>query len=271
MIEHCVLPETVVVGEGAGRSSTITDSAYIGYGKDGLYFENPGAYQVRAVYQAPDGSRVASNVLTLRVRAPLTEEDAEAAELMMGDEQGQLMYLLGSDSPELRQGNAALRQVAEKQAEHPLAVYARLVQGVNAAREFKQITPQNEIKVRPPSEQESEDLLSAAIGSEAPAPPAIEARAGAADEDTLRGEGTLETARRMLEQRQSEGLPQTAKKYLGAATVTGRVLRRGDDRARDRDRGRDRDRDVETNGSRPGDPRPGDPSSRTPARGGSRR
>ncbi|MFI8280696.1 hypothetical protein ACIGBH_38540 [Streptomyces sp. NPDC085929] len=40
--------------------SAIYESAYIGYGKDGFYFQQPGRYQLRAQYYAADGSRVLS-------------------------------------------------------------------------------------------------------------------------------------------------------------------------------------------------------------------
>jgi hypothetical protein len=67
---------------------------------------------------------------------------------MLGDEQGQLLSLLGSDSPFLKRGRDALHEVATKHAKHPLATYARLALGVNDARDFKQITPDKQIVVR---------------------------------------------------------------------------------------------------------------------------
>ena len=62
----------------------IYESAYIGYGRGGLYFDSPGQYQIRAVYYAPDGSRVVSNPMAVRVRSPLSHEEDSAAELLMG-------------------------------------------------------------------------------------------------------------------------------------------------------------------------------------------
>ena len=61
------------------------------------------------------------------------------ADLLFGDEQGTLMYLVGSDFDGLSRGNEALTQVWSEHPDHPLADVARLIQGVNAAREFKQI------------------------------------------------------------------------------------------------------------------------------------
>jgi hypothetical protein len=98
------------------------------------------------------------------VRYPATPEDNDVAELMIGEEQGQLLALRGSDDETLRGGNKALDEVIEKHAEHPLATYARYVKGVNAARTFKTIEPATpkRLKVREADLDAAETLLSAA-------------------------------------------------------------------------------------------------------------
>ncbi|MDF3308888.1 hypothetical protein P3H15_28135 [Rhodococcus sp. T2V] len=131
-----------------GSRPAIYESAYIGFGRDGHMFEQPGLYQLRAQYLAADGSRVVSPVTELRVRRPMNREDELVGELLLGDEQGQLLALLGSDSAVLQSGNDALGTLLDEHAEHPLTVYARLVKGVNAARDFKLLTPQKTITVR---------------------------------------------------------------------------------------------------------------------------
>jgi hypothetical protein len=112
------------------------DSAYLGYGASGLTFERPGTYRLRAVYQVPDGSRVVSARTTVRVRHPLTAVDEQAGELLMGDQQGTLLALLGSDSTYLRTGNDALEELLARHGDHPLALYARMAKGTNAGRHF---------------------------------------------------------------------------------------------------------------------------------------
>lgn len=139
--------------------ASVESSAYVGYGRRGFYFEQPGIYEVRAVYSAVDGSRVVSNVAKLRVRAPSEQADEELADLFLGDETGQLLFLLGSDSPTLARGNEALDVVLDKFGSDPLADYARLVKGVNAAREFKTLTADNELRVRDARVDESVKLL----------------------------------------------------------------------------------------------------------------
>jgi hypothetical protein len=161
MIEHCIDEDrTVVLDE---ERPTIYDSAYLGYGKGGFYFDQPGLYEVRGIYVAPDGSRVVSPTLRLRVRSPHTPADEEVAELFSGDEQGQLFYLLGSDSAALESGRRAFETVLDKYGKHPLAVYARLVRGINRERDFKQLTVDKIVKVRYADTTESVSLLSSVV------------------------------------------------------------------------------------------------------------
>jgi hypothetical protein len=143
------------------------ETAYIGYGKRGLYFGQPGVYRVRAIYHAPDGSRVFSNVAQIRVRYPASSEDNEVAELMIGNQQGELFALRGSDDSELSDGNKALDEVISKYAKHPLAVHAQHVKGFNLARTFKIIDHMapGSLTVRKPDLQNAQSLLSAAAAA----------------------------------------------------------------------------------------------------------
>ena len=157
LLHHCMNDEdTIVLG---GEQQAFADMAFIHYGKDGFYFERPGTYRLRARYTAPDGSIIVSDTTTIRIRPPATAEDAEVAELLFGDEQGTLMYLVGSDFEGLQRGNDALTRVWEEHPEHPLANVARLIQGVNAAREFKEIQPDNTVSVREPDLDAAAGLL----------------------------------------------------------------------------------------------------------------
>jgi len=146
----------------------IEESAYIGYGAGGLYFDRPGTYKLRAIYQAPDGSQVFSNVAEFRVRHPVTQGEEDLADLLIGDEQGALFYLLGSDSPALASGNRAFDTVLEKHAKSPLADYVQAAKGVNAARTFVTVdaaTPE-EANIRPPELSTAEALLTAATAGD---------------------------------------------------------------------------------------------------------
>jgi hypothetical protein len=158
LIDHLVGDSQTVLGVG----DEIADSAYIGYGKGGFYFDQPGQYRVRAAYAAIDGSQVLSDILTIRVRYPVSPEDDKLAELFLGDAQGQLLYLKGSDNDRLRAGNDAFDEVLDRFEAHPMATYARMVKGVNAGRAFKTVNATNGklVTVRPARPDDSIALLS---------------------------------------------------------------------------------------------------------------
>lgn len=157
LLHHCMSDEdTVVLG---GEQQAFADMAFIHYGKGGFHFERPGTYRLRARYTAPDGSIVVSETATIRVNPPATAEDVEVADLLFGDEQGTLMYLVGSDFDGLRRGNDALTRIWSEYPEHPLADVARLIQGVNQAREFKQVEPDGTLTVRKPDVDTAVELL----------------------------------------------------------------------------------------------------------------
>jgi hypothetical protein len=159
LIDHLVGARESILG----RDDFVNDSAYIGYGKDGFYFDQPGHYRIRAAYAALDGSEVLSELITIRVRYPVTAAEEELADLFMGEDQGALLYLLGSDSDSLRRGNDAFEEVLSKYPKQPMANYARLVKGMNAGRQFKIVTEENESRmtVRPSQLDESTKLLTA--------------------------------------------------------------------------------------------------------------
>ena len=159
-IEHCIDVETTMLDS---DHPSIYESAYIGYGKDGHVFDTPGVYKLRGIYYALDGSVVQSEVISLRVRTPFNTTDEEGADLFLGEEQGMLLYLLGSDADELQSGNEAFEQILEKHADSPLAVYAQLIKGCNAAREFKTITDDQQVSVRDPQPEVATKMLSAVI------------------------------------------------------------------------------------------------------------
>jgi hypothetical protein len=125
------------------------DSAYLGYGADGLTFTQPGTYHLQARYTAPDGSVLASPDHVIQVSPPVDDADKAAGDLLTGDQQGTLLALLGSDAPQLADGNAALDTLITDHPQHPLTVFALMAKGTNAGRHFHTLTPDG-ITVRPP-------------------------------------------------------------------------------------------------------------------------
>jgi hypothetical protein len=156
LIRSCIADEGTILKD---SRSAVEGNAYIGYGQHGFYFDQPGIYRICAVYTGFDGEKVLSNVLNMRVRAPQNAEDEEVADLLFGQDQGTLLYLMGSDAPELKGGNEAFDDILEKHSKHTLANYARLVKGINTAREFKVVTTSDKLHVRKPKHEEAKKLL----------------------------------------------------------------------------------------------------------------
>ncbi|MEU4406170.1 hypothetical protein AB0F88_16740 [Streptosporangium sp. NPDC023963] len=140
------------------------DSAYIGYGAGGLTFPEPGTYRLRALYRAPDHSTVTSPELTIDIQAPTDETDQKAGDLLRGSQQGTLLALLGSDAPQLAEGNAALDELIATYPDHPLAVYALTAKGTNAGRHFLTLT-EDGIGVRPADTDTSIAQLSEVVAT----------------------------------------------------------------------------------------------------------
>ncbi len=145
LVEHLCIPKMVKLDQ---SNPSIYESAYIGYGKDGFYFDQPGNYIIKAAYPTSDGGYVTSEDLKIRVKSPITPEEDQICDLYGGDEQGRLFYLLGSDAAHLQKGNDALKTVVDKYGDHPLCAYAALVQGINAGRDFKCVDENKQITVR---------------------------------------------------------------------------------------------------------------------------
>jgi hypothetical protein len=143
LMEHLALADIKTIGT---DTPAIYESAYIGFGKSGFTFDQMGFYTVKAVYLSMDGSPVVSNEITLRVKSPVTASEDEIADLYLGNDQGYLFYLLGSDSDSLKNGNAALDLVIDKYPKNSLSSYASLVKGINASRNYKTITVDKDIK-----------------------------------------------------------------------------------------------------------------------------
>jgi hypothetical protein len=147
-------PRTVVLDE---ENPAIYESAFLGFGRPGFYFGQPGLYEIRALYTSLDGSRVISNPLALRIRSPFTREDDEVAGLFLGEEQGKLIAFRGSDG--LPAGNRALDRIIREYGDHPLASYARMAQGTNLAREFKTLGTEGEVYLRPRDPERAREIL----------------------------------------------------------------------------------------------------------------
>lgn len=143
---NCAVPDFRQL---TAEDNTAYASAYIGYGKDGFYFDQPGFYRIKAAYLHEDGSVIQSEEITIRVKSPVTKAEDEIADHYFSDDAGMLFYLLGSDSPSLQRGMEDMKYVADKYKNNELSVYANLLLGVNEGMRFKTVDPvENQVTVR---------------------------------------------------------------------------------------------------------------------------
>ncbi len=112
------------------------ESILVAYGADGFYFEEPGEYQIWAIYTA-GGLRLRSNVLRIRVAYPQKPADEEIALYAFGREQGHVLYMRGA--AHLTRANDMLREVTERFPNTSLAHYIHYCFGSSQARGFKDL------------------------------------------------------------------------------------------------------------------------------------
>jgi hypothetical protein len=119
--------------EGEDRYS---EEVFLSYGKHGFYFDEPGEYLVRAVYQGTGDLLVPSNLHRVRVGNPLSREQDQLAHDFFTDEVGMSLYLGGSQSPFLSEGMGLLEDVARRYQDTPLGAKAATTVASSIARPF---------------------------------------------------------------------------------------------------------------------------------------
>lgn len=125
------------------------ESVFLAYGAGGFYFDEPGEYQIWAVYGA-GGLRLRSNALRIRIAFPQTPAEEEMALWTFGQDQGHVLYMRGA--PHLQTGTDQLREVTERFPRTNLARYIHYCFGNSQAREFKDVVAQ---EIRPPRVEEA--------------------------------------------------------------------------------------------------------------------
>ena len=137
LVRHCRGDADITLRAG----QTMRDHAFLHYGKHGFAFQEPGVYELRARYETPAGDVVLSEATRTTIRRPASQAGHDAERLLYGEDQGKLLSLVGSSARSLSQGDAMLREFSARHPDHPASAAVRIVQGTNAAREFKTIEP----------------------------------------------------------------------------------------------------------------------------------
>jgi hypothetical protein len=122
--------------QGADRYSELVP---LSYGQHGFYFNQPGEYLVRAVYQGAGDLLIISNVHRIRISSPYSQEDDRLAQDMFSDQVGLSLYLDGSRSPFLTKGMDLLQEVTDRKADSALGIKAATVVAHSYSRPFYRI------------------------------------------------------------------------------------------------------------------------------------
>jgi hypothetical protein len=112
--ERTLYPSGAASSAEAGGKDRYSELVPLSYGRYGFYFDQPGEYLVRAIYQGMGDILIPSNVHRIRIGAPDNKEEDRRAQDFFSYEVGMSLYLRGSRSPYLKRGMDYLREVAER-------------------------------------------------------------------------------------------------------------------------------------------------------------
>ena len=135
LMKKCIRPEHTNLASKGDSKDSLYESSIIDYGGNGFNFRDPGEYEIWGVY---DGI-VISNIHKIRISYPGSSDDEEIAMLKHGREQGNLLYLSGSDSEYLENGHKKLLKVAEEYSDKALGAYVNMIEGMNLGWGFKDL------------------------------------------------------------------------------------------------------------------------------------
>ena len=119
--------------EGADRYS---ENVFVSFGKYGFYFDEPGQYLVRAVYQGTGDLMIPSNTWRLRIGNPPGHEQDRLGQDYFSHEVGMSLYLGGSQSPLLQDGMEVLEDLAERASDSVVGAKAAEVVASSVSRSF---------------------------------------------------------------------------------------------------------------------------------------
>lgn len=94
-----------------------SEEVVLSYGRYGFYFDEPGEYLIRALYQGAGDLLIPSNIHRLRVGSPLTRDLDITAQDYFSYEVGMNLYLEGSHSQYLRKGFNVMAEMSKKYAD----------------------------------------------------------------------------------------------------------------------------------------------------------
>lgn len=109
------------------------------FGQRHWFIDEPGTYEVQAVYRSPDGRRLYSNKRRVRVLVPESEADRVAQDFFNNDT-GVYLGVEGSRSDTLDKTRAMLADVCDRLESAPITRQIQLANAVRDTRVFKDVS-----------------------------------------------------------------------------------------------------------------------------------
>ncbi|MBY0294754.1 MAG: hypothetical protein K2X71_01770 [Methylobacterium sp.] len=136
-------PEIQVLAPGGGPEGAdrFSKEIFLSYGSSGFYFDRPGEYRIRAVYQGPGDVTVPSDSHRIRIGFPASREDDRMAQDFFSQDVGLALYLRGSRSPYLDKGREVLERITQVEPDSPRAAKVSMTLAQGLARPFFRIDP----------------------------------------------------------------------------------------------------------------------------------
>lgn len=160
------LYRTLSPGTARARSDSYSESIYLSYGQYGFYFDKPGEYLIRALYQGGGDLLIPSNTHRLRVGYPASKEEDKLAQDVFSYPVGISTYLGGSPSPHLERGMDVLEDLVGRYPDTLVGAKAAIVVGNAVSQSFYRIKPESNTLVRMQAgdPEATKDVAKAALG-----------------------------------------------------------------------------------------------------------
>ncbi len=142
------LYQTLSPGGADDGADRYKESVFLSYGQYGFYFDKPGEYLIRALYQGAGDILIPSNTHRLRVGHPATKEEDRLAQDVFSYPVGMNIYLGGSPSPFLESGINVLEDLAGRYPDTMVGAKAAIVVGNSVAQSFYRIQPKDNTLTR---------------------------------------------------------------------------------------------------------------------------
>ncbi|MFK4651542.1 hypothetical protein ABIF97_001476 [Bradyrhizobium japonicum] len=135
-------PEMLVLAPAGAQDGTdrYSREVFLSYGSGDFYFDRPGEYRIRAVYQGPGDVLIPAEAHRIRIGMPVTKEIDRQAQDYFTDEVGLTLYLQGSRSPYLQKGRSVLEQMSEQYGSEPLGAKIAVTLANGVSRPFFRVT-----------------------------------------------------------------------------------------------------------------------------------